>query len=172
MHDQGQSGKGACLGTCKISLLHIHLGMNWEFWLTVADYITDSIAHLSHNSVCYNQMYVYIQYLWTLNGAPGCLRLLEATAVHPGCMYLNYRSTCGYTVPTACLGHMLEIGKVFVVIFLAYLWALQGMSKWCLEIQFASFSARPLLVLGCNFLPNRTMEKLKCLLNFQTYKNF
>ena len=105
VHDQGQSGKGACLGTWKIRLLHIHLGMDWEFWLTVANYITtDSTAHLSHNSVCYNQMYVYIEYWWMLNGAPGCLRLLEDTAVHPGCMCLDWRSPCGYFVPLHAQG--------------------------------------------------------------------
>ena len=46
-----------------------------------------------------------------LNGAPGCLRLLEDTAVHPGCMCFNWRSPCGYFVPTACLGHMLRSWK-------------------------------------------------------------
>ena len=60
-------------GFFKTELLHIHLDRRG---LTV---LIDSCklhnnklycACLSHNSICYNQMYVCIEYLWTLNRLP------------------------------------------------------------------------------------------------------
>ena len=96
--------EGACLGTCKIGLLHIYEG--WHGLRVLIDSCKlhnkgSNSACLSHHSICYNQMYVCIEYLWNLNGLlAGCLKLLEDTAVHQGHMCLSWRSPCGWFLST------------------------------------------------------------------------
>ena len=83
--DQATRGirTGMRWGIFKTGILRIHLGGLDDCELTV---LTDSCKlHnnslyclcLSHNSVCFGQMYVCIEYLWTLNwfkGLPWWLR--------------------------------------------------------------------------------------------------
>ena len=61
VYAQGQSGKGVCLGTCKIGLLHIHLdGCRPRLLIDSCKLHNTRLycACLYHNSVCYNQIYV------------------------------------------------------------------------------------------------------------------
>ena len=45
-------------------------GCTWAYaqgQLTTASYITGSVCMSSHDSVCYNQIYICVEYLWTFN---------------------------------------------------------------------------------------------------------
>ena len=62
-----QSGKGWYLVTCIIGLLYIHLnGCRLRVLIDSCKLYNNRLycACHSHNSVCYNQMYVGIEYLW------------------------------------------------------------------------------------------------------------
>ena len=58
--------EGVCLGICKLSLLHIHPGGPGLRVLIDSCMLHSNrlyCACLSHNSICYNQMYVCIECL-------------------------------------------------------------------------------------------------------------
>ena len=98
----------------KTGLLYIHL---WGCGLTV---LIDSCklhnnrlywAYLSHNPVCYNQMYVCIEYLWTLHRLPSCLRSLEDTDMHQGHVPELEKSLWLICIHCACWVHVSELEK-------------------------------------------------------------
>ena len=102
-------------------------------------------AWLSHNSACYNQMYVCIEYLLT-KYAPGCLRSLKDTALHQGWVEFPVNSF----VSTACLGFMCWSWKSLcsTETFVAHLSSVglhpSGLGWDSSQLEF--FSARPLLI--------------------------
>ena len=62
--------KWSGMGVCKTRLLHVHPGGHGHTDLMDSCKLHNNRPEstcLSHNSVCYNQMYVCIEYLWTLN---------------------------------------------------------------------------------------------------------
>ena len=63
-----------------------------------------------------------------LNGAPGCLRLLEDTAVRKGACAGVGEALMVCLYPLCAEGTCAGVGKVSVVIIVAYLWALLGVS--------------------------------------------
>ena len=56
---------------------------------------------------------------------------------------VTWRSSCGYFVSTVCLGCTTGIGKVLVVIFVAYLWALLGVPGMGFRDELANLSSKP-----------------------------
>ena len=112
-------------GFLKTKLLHIHLGGRGLTVLIDSCKLHNNRLYctcLSHNSVYYNQMYVYIEYLWTFNG------LLAA----------SYHLRTGLYIKSACTG----VGKISGY-FVAYPWVLLGgfgvCLGWSLEISLNLF---------------------------------
>ena len=119
----------------------------WEFWLAVASYITGSIVHVFPiiQSVIIRCLYVLNIYepfkgswLPKVTSGQSC-----ASRGHVPELEKPLWLICIHCVPRV---HLPGVGKVSVVIFVAYLWALLGVSGVEFRDQLASFSARPPLV--------------------------
>ena len=111
---------------------------HWQLQVT-----TGSIAHVFPiiRSVIIRCMYVQNVYLTQLCIQGACAGVGEAPVVS---LYL------------LCLGHMCRVvGKVSVVIFVAYLWAFLGVSWVEFRDQLASFWLDYPSLLMPNFLPNK-----------------
>ena len=147
VYAQGQSGNRACLGTCKIGLLHIHLG-GCGLRLLIDSCELHNTRHccacLSHNLVCYNQIYVTNIYellmgSWLPKVTWGhCWELREYVLELE-----NLWLVCIHCVPRALAT---GVEKVSLVIFIAYLWTLQGVSTVGFRDQLVFFLSRPPLL--------------------------
>ena len=159
-HAQGHSEKEVCLGTWKTVLLHIHLsGHGLRVLIVIENYITTgSIAHVFPmiQSVIIRCMYIQnicepLMDSWLPEITWGHSR---ASRVHVLGLEKPLWLTC---ICCVLEGAGAGVREGSVVIFVAYLWTLLGVSGEGFRDQLASFPVRAPFLLRHNFLPSMTV---------------